>query len=84
MEKLNNLKKKIVYRSLYRGSKEMDILMSTFVKFYIDKFNTDQLNELYKFLDIEDVEIYDFYLNYILTKSINENKISKIFKNFKI
>ena len=84
MEKLNNLKKKIVYRSLYRGSKEMDILMSTFVKFYIDKFNTDQLNELYKFLDIEDVEIYDFYLNNILTKSINENKISKIFKNFKI
>ena len=58
--------------------------MSTFVKFYIDKFNTDQLNELYKFLDIEDVEIYDFYLNNILTKSINENKISKIFKNFKI
>jgi antitoxin CptB len=84
MEKLNNLKKKIVYRSLYRGSKEMDILMSTFVKFYIDKFNTDQLNELYKFLDIEDAEIYDFYLNNILTKSINENKISKIFKNFKI
>jgi len=84
MEKLNNLKKKIVYRSLYRGSKEMDILMSTFVKFYIHKFNTDQLNELYKFLDIEDAEIYDFYLNNILTKSINENKISKIFKNFKI
>ena len=84
MEKLNNLKKKIVYRSLYRGSKEMDILMSTFVKFYIDKFNTDQLNELYKFLDIEDAEIYDFYLNNILTKSINENKISKIFKNIKI
>ena len=42
------------------------------------------LGKLYKFLDIEDAEIYDFYLNNILTKSINENKISKIFKNFKI
>jgi antitoxin CptB len=84
MKKLNDLKKKIIYRSLYRGTKEMDILMSTFVKSYIDKFNDDQLNDLYKFLDIEDAEIYDFYLNNILTKSIKENKISKIFKDFKI
>ena len=33
------LKNKIIYRSSYRGSKEMDILISSFVKSVIDDFN---------------------------------------------
>ena len=35
MEKLENLKKKIIYRSQYRGTKEMDMLLHKFVKYYI-------------------------------------------------
>ena len=31
-EKLENFKKKLLYRSSYRGTKEMDILLSSFVK----------------------------------------------------
>ena len=38
-EKLKILKKKLLYRASYRGTKEMDILLSTFVKKYIDKFS---------------------------------------------
>ena len=33
------LKKKIIYRSSYRGTKEMDALLSSFVNDYIDKLN---------------------------------------------
>ena len=36
MEKLENLKKKIIYRSQYRGTKEMDMLLHKFVKYYIE------------------------------------------------
>ena len=39
MSELESLKKKIIYRANYRGTKEMDILLSKFVNKYIDKLN---------------------------------------------
>ena len=53
------LKKKIIYRSSYRGTKEMDILLSSFVNEYIDKLNLNDLNSLYEFLKTDDVELYN-------------------------
>ena len=41
--KLEIFKKKLVYRAAYRGTKEMDILLSSFVHKYIDTFNENQL-----------------------------------------
>ena len=40
VEKLENLKKKLLYRASYRGTKEMDILLSQFVKKNINIFDT--------------------------------------------
>jgi len=82
MNELEIFKKKLIYRSNYRGSKEMDILLSEFVKKYIDKFDESQLNELDKFLDFADDVILNYY-NYGITKQdIEKNKISKIFKDY--
>ena len=61
----------------------MDILLSTFVKKYIDKFSKKQLEDLEVFLKFEDEIIFNFY-NYNIIKNIDKNGISKIFKNFKI
>ena len=61
MNKLENLKKKIIYRSSYRGTKEMDILLSSFVKKYLDKLNEKELYELEKILDLDDETINNFY-----------------------
>ena len=83
-EKLEILKKKILYRALYRGTKEMDILLSTFVKKYIDKFSKKQLEDLEVFLKFEDEIIFNFYNYNIIKKNIDKNGISEIFKNFKI
>lgn len=47
MNKINSLKKKIIYRSEYRGIKEMDLLLGKFVKKHIDNFNYDELLDLY-------------------------------------
>ena len=38
------LKKKIIYRSGHRGSKEMDLLLGNFVKKNIDKFTWKKSN----------------------------------------
>ncbi|MDA9623693.1 succinate dehydrogenase assembly factor 2 [Pelagibacteraceae bacterium] len=83
MKNLENLKKKIIYRSAYRGTKEMDLLLSSFVKQYINKLSNIDLLELEKFLKIEDNVINDFYFNNIITDDIKNNPISNMLKNFK-
>ena len=75
MNKLEIFKKKLLYRSNYRGTKEMDILLSKFVKKYINNFSEAQLYELDKFLDFEDEVILNYYNYGIVKDNIDKNKI---------
>ena len=84
MNKLEIFKKKLLYRSNYRGTKEMDILLSKFVKKYINNFSEAQLYELDKFLDFEDEVILNYYNYGTVKDNIDKNKISPIFKNYSI
>ena len=84
INELEILKKKLLYRASYRGTKEMDILLSNFVKKYIDEFNNLHLDELEKFLNFEDEIILNYYQYNIVKNNIDQNEISKIFKKFKI
>ena len=43
---IDQLKKKIIYRSNYRGTKEMDKLLGSFTKRYIDELNLNDLFDL--------------------------------------
>ena len=82
--KLEIFKKKLIYRAGYRGTKEMDILLSSFVNKYINDFDENLLVELEKFLDFEDEIILNFYNFNFVEKKIDQNKVSKIFQKFKI
>ena len=82
--KLEIFKKKLIYRASYRGTKKMDILLSSFVNKYINEFDETLLIELEKFLNYEDEIILNFYNYNIIKDKINENKISTIFKSYKI
>ena len=82
--KLEIFKKKLIYRAGYRGTKEMDILLSSFVNKYINDFDENLLVELEKFLDFEDEIILNFYNFNIVEKEIDQNKVSRIFQKFKI
>ena len=82
-EKLEILKKKLLYRSTYRGTKEMDILLGSFVKKYINELNFEQLLDLEKFLELDDEVILDYYNNNSNNKKVGKKFIHKIFSNFK-
>ena len=84
MNKINSLKKKIKYRSEYRGIKEMDLLLGKFVDKYINTFNYDELLNLYEILKMDDDIIFKWYSNLIDEKSLPKNKISKLLKEFKL
>ena len=77
------LKKQIIYRSTHRGSKEMDLLLGSFVKKYIEEFNDEELLDLENFLFIEDEIISKWYFEKISHKAILNTKVSFLLKNFK-
>jgi antitoxin CptB len=81
---LEIFKKKLIYRAGYRGTKEMDILLSSFVNKNINRFDNSLLKELEKFLNFEDEIILNFYQHNIIDNDIDKNEISKIFKDFKL
>ena len=88
-EELEIFKKKLLYRASYRGTKEMDLILSNFVKkhinsFGINEFNENMLLELEKFLNFEDEIILNFYNFNISKKNIDKNRVSEIFKDFKV
>ena len=80
---IEELKKKIIYRSTYRGTKEMDALMSSFTKQIINDLNRNELINLSNLLDIDDENLYKFNQGLTITANIKENKVSKLFKEFK-
>jgi len=82
--KIDQLKKKIIYRSNYRGTKEMDKLLSSFTTKYIDTLNEIDLVDLEKLLNIDDANLYNFYNGLKTEIEFEKNKINNLFKNFKL
>ena len=83
LENKEELKSKILYRASYRGSKEMDILMISFVKSLIDNLSLPELNELNYFINLDD-EILKNIKNNILSDNIPATSLVKNFQRFKI
>jgi len=80
---IEQIKKKIIYRSNYRGTKEMDKLLGAFSSKYINQLDVDDLNELIKLLEIDDNNLYNFYNGLKTDIDFEDNKINNLFKNFK-
>ena len=78
------LKKKIVYRSNYRGSKEMDFLLSSFTKKYINLLNHEELVDLLNLLDLDDENLYNFNQDRKTSLKFPVNKITDLFKFFNL
>ncbi len=78
------LKKQIIYRSMHRGSREMDLLLGNFVKKYIDKFNSNELKDLDKLLSADDEILYKWYFEKNSNNTIPNTKVSAMLKNFKL
>ena len=79
---IKDLKNKITYRANYRGTKEMDKLLGSFTKKYIDQFNEQELTFLCDLLDCDDENLYKFNQGQNPTIQIKPNKVLEMFKNY--
>ena len=75
-----NLINKILYRSQYRGTKEMDIFVSRFVKSTIDSLSFDDLKDLDLLINMNDEDIIKISKNEL---SFKNSKIFKLLIDFK-
>ena len=79
---IDELKNKIIYRSTYRGTKEMDILLKSFVKDIINQLNNKELENLLNLLNIDDDSLYKYKQGIKTEVQITENRITKLFKKY--
>ena len=84
MKSIEILKKQIIYRSLHRGSKEMDLLLGGFVKKHIDNFNEKELEDLLNLLFISDEDISNWYFKKNNKANVPVSSVTMLLKNYKI
>ena len=78
MNSIDLLRKKILYRSEYRGIKETELLLNSFIKKYINDFSIAELKQLYDLINIDDDSLFKWYLNKRPEVRIPKNKVSKL------
>ena len=82
MINITNLKKKIIYRSNYRGTKEMDKLLGSFTLKYVNILKEEELQNLCDLLDCDDENLYKYNQGKKTTVEIPSNQVTKLFKNY--
>ena len=75
-----NLINKIIYRSQYRGTKEMDLFIKKFVNHAIKNIDLNQLEELNNLVNLDDEEIIKIADEEFKN---NEKKVIFLLKEFK-
>ena len=77
---IDQLKKKIIYRANYRGTKEMDILLTSFVNKIIHDLDLKNLKELLELLELDDDTLYKFNRKTIDLDDTQNKKIYIMFR----
>ena len=57
---LETRRKRLLYRSVYRGNKENDILLGQFARAHVAAFTEAELDQYERLLETGDNEIYDW------------------------
>lgn len=57
----DELRRKLLFRSWHRGTREMDILMGRFAEHTLPSLNQEGLDAYARFLEENDPDLYDFY-----------------------
>ncbi|MCB1784483.1 MAG: succinate dehydrogenase assembly factor 2 [Alphaproteobacteria bacterium] len=57
---LENLRKRLIFRSGHRGTKEMDLIMGSFAKAYVPGFSQEELAAYEDLLGNNDPDLYNW------------------------
>ncbi len=75
------LKKKILYKSQHRATKELDIILGSFVAGIIDQLSDFELLQLEEIINIEDQKLFDAIFRNIPLENLDPTPILQSFIN---
>lgn len=79
-ETTEKTRKRLIFRSEHRGTKEMDLLMGSFARKYVPEFNEEELAQFDEILQENDPNLY----NWITGKEeAPANVVSDVFERLK-
>ena len=81
---MNNLIKKLLYRSNHRGTKEMDLLIGGFANENLKNLTFEELKEFEILLNFSDKELSTWLVDNIKNIELDNFSVSKKIKNFKL
>ena len=84
MDDLEISKKKFLYKSSYRGSKEMDLIIGNFAKKFIDLFDKNELHLFSQILDSEDNDLYQWIFGKSETPDHFKNRVFQLLIDFSV
>ncbi len=61
-ELLENRRKRLIFRSWHRGTREMDLIMGSFADKQVGGFDEAQLSAYETLLEIPDPDLYDWFI----------------------
>lgn len=60
IDDLDTRRKRLIFRSWHRGTKEMDLLLGSFADQYIAGFSDDELGVYEQLLELSDPDLYNW------------------------
>ncbi len=60
LEELDNRRKRLIFRSWHRGTREMDLIMGTFAESHVPDMNDEALDQYEELLHTPDPDVYDW------------------------
>lgn len=72
---LSDQKKKLIFRSWHRGTREMDLIMGTFAEVHVPSFTDTELAAYEEVLLENDPDVYDWYIG---AKQVPANRMNSV------
>ena len=60
LEELDKKRKRLIFRSWHRGTREMDLILGSFADAHVPKFNQDELAMYDEMLNCSDPDLYNW------------------------
>ena len=83
-EDLETRRKRLIYRSRHRGTKEMDIFLGGFADRYLGGFSAAQLDRFESLLQNSDPDLYGWITGQDSVPEDLDSDVMKLLKDFRI
>ncbi len=81
---LETRRKRLLYRSVYRGNKENDILLGQFARAHIAEFGSAELDQYERLLAASDNEIFDWVTGQAQVPAEADTPVLRRLKAFRV